>query len=136
MHEYLIGICIYFSYVCHFPIPLNGGGRRGGGEPPSVMESIKLDGKVANVRKAYANTNQIFVYLDISWILLYFLTFFPELFQLARCRSPRTDECCFVDTTGPLGDPGGCSGTPRRPRQAPRSVPDPLRGQQIDIQPT
>ena len=42
-----------------------------GGFPPPDMEAalIKFDGNVANVRKTYANTYQIFVHLDILWIL-------------------------------------------------------------------
>ena len=78
MHEYLIGICICFSYVCHIPIELNGGGlrpppyREGGTPPPSVMESIKFDGNVANVKRTSANAYQIFVHLDILWMLWYF----------------------------------------------------------------
>ena len=47
------------------------------------MESIKLDGNVANVRKTYANTYQIFVHLDISWILLYFPYVFPGAIYFA-----------------------------------------------------
>ena len=53
------------------------------------MESIKLDGNVANVRKTYANTYQIFVHLDISWILLYFPHVFPGAIYLARYSTPQ-----------------------------------------------
>ena len=57
------------------------------------MESIKLDGNVANVRKTYANTYQIFVHLDISWILLYFPYVFPGAIYLARYSTPRHGHC-------------------------------------------
>ena len=45
MHEYLIGICICFSYVCHIPIELNGGGLRPppyreGGTPPPLWNPL------------------------------------------------------------------------------------------------
>ena len=59
--------------------------HNGRGEPPPpVMESIKLDGNVANVRKTYATTYQIFVHLDIPWIFLYFPYVFPGAIYLAR----------------------------------------------------
>ena len=58
------------------------------GSPPPFMDSIKLDGNVANVRKTYANTYQIFVHLDISWILLYFPYVFPGAIYLARYSTP------------------------------------------------
>ena len=75
MPKYLIGICIQNAFLTFSPFPSNlmeaafGRLHNGGGNPPSVMESIKFDGNVANVRKTYANTYQILVHLDISWIL-------------------------------------------------------------------
>ena len=66
---------------------------KGGGLPLLLWRrpkaaSIKLDGNVANVRKTYANTYQIFVHLDISWILLYFPYVFPGAIYLARYSTP------------------------------------------------
>ena len=39
--------------------------------PPSAA-SIMVDGEVANIGKTYANMYQIFMYLHISHILIYF----------------------------------------------------------------
>ena len=66
---------------------------KGGGLPLLLWRrpkaaSIKLDGNVANVRKTYANTYQILVHLDISWILLYFPYVFPGAIYLARYSTP------------------------------------------------
>ena len=41
MHDYLIGICICFSYVCHIPIELNGFHNGGGGFPPPDMQAAE-----------------------------------------------------------------------------------------------
>ena len=97
MHEYLIGICICFSYVSTFPSNLLDSITEGGGSPLPIWRrpkaaSIKFDGNVANVRKTYANTYQIFVHLDISWILLYFPYVFPGAIYLARYSTPKFSE--------------------------------------------
>ena len=42
------------------------------GGPPIVVESIMVDGEVANIGKTYANMYRIFMYLYISHILIYF----------------------------------------------------------------
>ena len=60
-----------------------------GGSPlPLSAASIKFDGNAANVRKTYANTYQIFVHLNLSWILLYFPYVFPGAIYLARYSTP------------------------------------------------
>ena len=42
------------------------------GGPPIVVESIMVDGGVANIGKTYANMYRIFMYMYISHILIYF----------------------------------------------------------------
>ena len=65
-----------------------------GGIPPLLIwrrakaASIKFDGNVANVRKTYANTYQIFVHLDILWILWYFPYVVPGAIYLAESVAP------------------------------------------------
>ena len=44
----------------------NGGAAFGG--PPIVVESIMVDGTVANIGKTYANMYRIFMYVYISHI--------------------------------------------------------------------
>ena len=54
---------------------LHNNGRAAFGGPPIVVESIMVDGEVANIGKTYANMYRIFMYVYISHILLYFLCF-------------------------------------------------------------
>ena len=64
-----------------------------GGSPLPIWRrpkaaSIKFDGNVANVRKTYANTYQIFVHLDILWIFWYFPYVVPGAIYLAESVAP------------------------------------------------
>ena len=60
----------------------NGGAAFGG--PPIVVESIMVDGEVANIGKTYANMYRIFMYLYISHILIYFPYVIPGAISLAK----------------------------------------------------
>ena len=67
----------------------NGGAAFGG--PPIVVESIMVDGEVANIGKTYANMYRIFMYMYISHILIYFPYVIPGAISLAK------SVCLFVD---------------------------------------
>ena len=60
----------------------NGGAAFGG--PPIVVESIMVDGEVANIGKTYANMYRIFMYMYISHILIYFPYVIPGAISLAE----------------------------------------------------
>ena len=60
----------------------NGGAAFGG--PPIVVESIMLDGEVANIGKTYANMYRIVMYMYISHILIYFPYVIPGAISLAK----------------------------------------------------
>ena len=60
----------------------NGGAAFGG--PPIVVESIMVDGEVANIGKTYANMYRIFMYMYISHILIYFPYVIPGAISLAK----------------------------------------------------
>ena len=108
MHAYFIGICICFSYVRRFPSNLMDSVTEGGSPLPiwrrPKAASIKFDGNVANVRKTYANTYQIFVHLDILWILWYFPYVVPGAIYLAESVAPSVEE--FLEASnGEIGNP-------------------------------
>ena len=58
------------------------------GAYPLVMEIIMLDGNVANMRKTYANSYQIFSNSYISSISLYFPKVVPGAIYLTQFVTP------------------------------------------------
>ena len=68
----------------------NGGAAFGG--PPIVVESIMVDGEVANIGKTYANMYRIFMYMYISHILIYFPYVIPGAISLAKSGCLSSDK--------------------------------------------
>ena len=92
MHEYLIGICICFSYVCHIPIQLNGfhdgGGvppyRYGGGRRPPPLVGWESGKRKKNICK-YLSNIRAFKY-PVDFII--FSLRFPRSYLFSEIQYP------------------------------------------------
>ena len=64
------------------------------GSPPILVDSIMVDGEVANIGKTYANMYRIFMYMYISHILIYFPYVIPGAISLAKsgCLKHQNDQ--------------------------------------------